>query len=146
MTCCDTMSDYLLVKYRCKPGMCPCPKIIEQFYGPCTGHDIVSIGAVHITDLVFLDDALIFAETTEILSEARESQSQQAKPLGLRVSWIGTNGHAFSVIVDATNASIPVSYENGEVRQTFTHICSVIYSPTGCEPEIHLDWDESGLR
>ena len=45
-----------------------------------------SFGTVRITDLDFADDAVIFAKTTEVLVEAFESLSEEAVPLGLRVS------------------------------------------------------------
>ena len=46
----------------------------------------VSVGAVWITYLDIADDAVIFADTTEVLSEALVSLSEEADPLGLRVS------------------------------------------------------------
>ena len=59
----------------------------------------VSFGTVRITDLHFEDDAVIFAETTEVLPRA----------LGLRVSWIKTKVEALGDILDATPESIAVS-------------------------------------
>ena len=54
--------------------------------------------------LTFADDAVIFTETTEVILEALESLSEEAEPLGLRVSWIKTNSwiQAFGDILDAT--------------------------------------------
>ena len=43
---------------------------------------------VWITGLHLADDPLIFADTTEVLSVAFESLSEETEPLGLRVSWI----------------------------------------------------------
>ena len=40
-------------------------------------------GTVRITDLDIADDAVIFAETTEVLAGALHSLSEEAEPLGL---------------------------------------------------------------
>ena len=97
----------------------------------------VSFGIIRITDLDFADDAVICAETTEVLVDALESLSEEADPLGLRVSWIKTNVQAFGDILDATVESIPVNGENVEVTQTFTYLGSVIHSSTSCELEVN---------
>ena len=52
---------------------------------------------------------MIFAETTEVLSEALVSLSEEAEPLALRVSWIKSKVQAFVDILDATTESIPAS-------------------------------------
>ena len=46
----------------------------------------VSIGTVRITDIDFADDAVIFAQTTDIHARALDMLSEEAEPLGLRVS------------------------------------------------------------
>ena len=61
----------------------------------------VSFGNVQITDLDFADDAVIFAETVESITEALETLSEEAEPLGLRVSWIKTKIQAFGDILEA---------------------------------------------
>ena len=89
---------------------------LQNLRGPCTGKDVgaksgcggLSFGTVQITDLDFADDAVLFAERTEVLAGALDSLSQEAEPLGLRVSWIKTNVQAFDDILDATVESIPV--------------------------------------
>ena len=55
----------------------------------------VSFGTVQITDLDFADDAIIFAETTEVLAGALDLLSEEAEPLGLQISWINTKVQAF---------------------------------------------------
>ena len=62
----------------------------------------VPFGTVRFTDRDFADDAVIFAETTEVLAGALDLLSERAEPLGLRVSWIKTKVQAFSNILDAT--------------------------------------------
>ena len=97
----------------------------------------MSFGTVRITDLDFADDAVIFAETTEVLTGALDSLSEEAEPLGLRVSWIKTKVQAFGDTLDATVESIPVNGENVEVTQTFTCLGSVIHSSTSCDLEVN---------
>ncbi|KAG0707868.1 hypothetical protein GWK47_024109 [Chionoecetes opilio] len=46
-----------------------------------------SVGNTKFTDLVFADDAVIFAEYLEVLVMALEALHEEAKPLGLEVSW-----------------------------------------------------------
>ena len=50
----------------------------------------VSFGTVRGIDLVFADDAIILAETTEVLVKALDSLSEEAKPLLLGVYRIKT--------------------------------------------------------
>ena len=90
---------------------------------------------VHI--LFVSNGTVIFAETTEIPAGALDLLSEEAEPLGLRVSWIKTKVRASGDILDATVESIPVNGENVEVKQTFTYLGSVIHSSTSCEQEVN---------
>ncbi|KAG0721849.1 Mitochondrial ribonuclease P protein 1 [Chionoecetes opilio] len=54
-----------------------------------------SLGNTKITDLVFADDAVIFAESLEVLVMALEALHEEAKPLGLEVSWLTTKVQVF---------------------------------------------------
>ena len=94
-------------------------------------------GTVRITDLDFADDAVIIAETTEVLAGALDLLSEEAEPLELRVSWIKTKVQAFGDILHATVESIPVSGKNVEVSQTFTYLGSVIHSSTSRGLEVN---------
>ena len=49
-------------------------------------HCGASFSNTKITDVVFVDDAVIFAESLEVLVMAR-TLHEEAKPLGLQVSW-----------------------------------------------------------
>ena len=80
----------------------------------------VSFGEVRITDLDFADDAVILAETVDVLAEALDTMGQEAGPLGLRVSWVKTKIQAFGDILDAAVDSITVDCENVEVVDAFT--------------------------
>ena len=49
-----------------------------------------SFGNVKISDLDFVDDAVIFAETLDILLGALEVLIEESELLGLQVSWVKT--------------------------------------------------------
>ena len=97
----------------------------------------VSFATVRITDLDFADDAVIFAETTKVLAGALDTLSEEAEPLGLRVSWMKTKVLAFGDKVDAIVESIAENGENVEVTQRLTYLGSVIHSSTSCELEVY---------
>ena len=59
-----------------------------------------------ITDLVFADDAVIFAESLEVLVMALKALHKEAKPLGLQVSWTKTEVQVFGGLLDETVQSI----------------------------------------
>ena len=63
-------------------------------------HCGASVGNTKITDLVFADDAVIFAETLEILKLALGALHEEAKPLGLKVSWPKTKVRVFGGLLD----------------------------------------------
>ena len=63
---------------------------------------------VKIADPDFADDAVIFAETRDILSGALEVLNEELEPLGLRASWVKTKTQAFNDILDNALLSVPV--------------------------------------
>jgi len=95
-----------------------------------------SFGDVRITDLDFADDAVILAETLDVLTEALETLTVEAEPLGLRVSWIKTKIQDFGSILDAATKSCHVVGEKVEVVEKFTYLGSVVHSSTSCEAEV----------
>ena len=101
-----------------------------------------SFGNVKISDLDFADDAVIFAETLDILLGALEVLNEESEPLGLRVSWVKTKIQAFNDILDAALLSVPVCGEDVEVVESFTYLSSDIHISTGCESEVNrrLGW------
>ena len=137
--CDGTISDYFPVNTGVRQGCA-----LTNF-NTCMDHVLVRMseksgcrvpfGTVRITDLDSVDDAVIFAETPEILREALESLSEEAEPLGLQVSWMKTKIQAFGEILDVTIESIPVSGKN-VVKLKLTHFCSVIHSSTSCELQV----------
>ncbi|KAG0719065.1 Retrovirus-related Pol polyprotein from type-1 retrotransposable element R2 [Chionoecetes opilio] len=68
-----------------------------------------SVGNTKITDLVFADDAVIFAESLEVLGMALEALHEEAKPLGLEVSWLKTKVQVFGDLLDEAVQSVPVN-------------------------------------
>ena len=54
-----------------------------------------SFGNVKISDLDFTDDAVIFAETLDIILGALEMLNEEFEPLGLLVSSVKTKIQAF---------------------------------------------------
>ena len=78
-----------------------------------------------------------YVETIEVLAGPLDLLSEEAEPLGFRVSWIKTKVQAFDDIPDATVESIPVNGGNVEVTQTFTYLGSVIHSSISCELEVN---------
>ena len=78
-----------------------------------------SFGNVKISDLDFADDAVIFAETLDILLLALEVLNEELEPLWLQVSWVKTKIQAFNEILDAAILSVPVCEE-----ERFTYLGS----------------------
>ena len=93
---------------------------------------------VKISDLDFADDAVIFAETLDILLGALEVLNEESEPLGLWVSGVKTKIQAFNDILDAAILSVPVCGEDVEVKERFTFLGSDIHVSAGCEPEVNI--------
>ena len=53
-----------------------------------------------LSDHDFADDAVIFAETLEILLRSLVVLNEESEPLGFRVSWAKTKIQAFNDILD----------------------------------------------
>ena len=92
---------------------------------------------IKISDLDFADDAIIFAETRDILLGALKMLNEESEPLGLRVSWVKTMIQAFSDILDAAILSVPVCGKDVEFTERFTYLGSDIHVSAGCEPEVN---------
>ena len=103
-----------------------------------------SFGNVKISDLDFADDAVIFAETLDILLGALEVLNEESQPLGLRVSWVKTNFQAFIDILDAAFLPVPICGEDVEVTERFTYLGSDIHVSAGCESEVNRRLDGPG--
>ena len=75
-------------------------------------HCGASVGNIKITDLVFADDAAIFAESLEVLVMALEALHEEVRPLGLNVSWAKTKVQVFGGVLDETVQSVHACGEN----------------------------------
>ena len=74
----------------------------------------------------------------DILLGALEVLNEELKLLGLWVSWVKTNIHAFNDILDAAILSVPaVCGEAVEVTERFTYLGSDIQVSAGCQPEVN---------
>jgi len=96
-----------------------------------------SFGNVKISDLNFADDAVIFAETLNILLGALKVLNEESEPLGLLVSWVKTKIQAFNDILDAAVLFVPVWGEDVDVMKKFTYLGSDSHVFAGCEPEVN---------
>ena len=95
-----------------------------------------SVGNTKITDLVFADDAVIFAETLEVLVMALESLHEEAKPLGLKVSWPKTKVQVFGGLLDETVQSVHACGEDIAISEHFTYLGSVVHNNGGSRHEV----------
>ena len=96
-----------------------------------------SFGNVKISDLDFADDAVIFAETLDILLGVLGVVNEESEPLGLRVSWVKTKIQAFNDILYAAVLSVAVCGEDVEVVERFIFLGSDIHVSAGCESEVN---------
>ena len=91
-------------------------------------HCGASVGNTKITDLVFADDAVILAESLEVLVLALEALHEDAKPLGLQVSWPKTKVQVFGGLLDETVQSVRACGEDIDVSENFIYLGSVVHN------------------
>ena len=73
------------------------------------------------------DDAVIFAETLDIVLGALEVLNEELEPLGFRISWVKTKIQAFIDILDAAILSVPVCGED-VVTERFITLAVILMS------------------
>ncbi|KAG0720925.1 LINE-1 retrotransposable element ORF2 protein [Chionoecetes opilio] len=95
-----------------------------------------SVGNTKITDLVFADDAVIFAESLEVLVMALEALHEEAKPLGLEVSWLKTKVQVFGDLLDEAVQSVHACGEDIEILKSFAYLGSAVHNDGGSHQEI----------
>ncbi|KAG0729032.1 tRNA (uracil(54)-C(5))-methyltransferase [Chionoecetes opilio] len=95
-----------------------------------------SVGNTKITDLVFADDAVIFAESLEVLVMALEALHEEAKPLGLKVSWLKTKVQVFGDLLDEAVQSVHACGEDIEILESFTYLGSAVHNDGGSHQEV----------
>ena len=92
MKYCGGMSSFFPVHMEVRQGCVLAPSLFNSCMDWVLGsaanqsHCGASVGNTKITDLVFADDAVIFAESLEVLLIALEVLYEETKPLGLQFS------------------------------------------------------------
>ena len=125
--------------------MRPCSIIFQYLHGLDTGrvvhqsHCGASFGNAKITDLVFANDAVIFTESLEVLVMAFKTLHEEAKPLGLRVSWPKTKVQVFKGLLDETVQSIHACSEDIDILDSLKYLGSVVHNNGGSRQEV-LRW------
>ncbi|KAG0728745.1 Retrovirus-related Pol polyprotein from type-1 retrotransposable element R2 [Chionoecetes opilio] len=95
-----------------------------------------SVGNTKIADLVFADDAVIFAESLEVLVMALEALHEEAEPLGLEVSWLKTKVQVFGDLLDEAVQSVHACGEDIEILESFTYLGSAVHNDGGSRQEV----------
>ncbi|KAG0715742.1 Cyclin-dependent kinase 8 [Chionoecetes opilio] len=73
-----------------------------------------------------LKAGVIFAESLEVLVMALEALHEEAKPLGLEVSWLKTKVQMFGGLLDETVQSVHACSEDIEILESFTYLGSAL--------------------
>ena len=138
VSCGGTMSDLFTVV----TGVCQGCVLAPTLFSTCMDWMLgrmserssfsASFGSVKISDLDFADNAVIFAETLDILFGDLEVLLKESEPLRLWVSWVKTKIQAFNDILDAAILSVPVCGEEVVVTERFTYLGSDIHVSAGC--------------
>ena len=89
------------------------------------------LSPTQITDLVFADDAAVFAESLEVLVMALEALHDEVKRLGLTASWVKTKVQVFGGVLDETVHSVHACGEDIEILKSFTYLGSVVHNDGG---------------
>lgn len=85
-----------------------------------------SNGEEKFTDHDFVDDAVIFVESTEAPIRVLERLSEESECLGLWVSWIKSKIQAFNYLLDTVATSLPVCGKSINLFERFIYLGSDI--------------------
>ena len=91
-------------------------------------HCGATLGNIKVTDLDFADDVAILSESLETLVAALDAFSNEAKPLGLEVSWTKTKVQEFGDLLGEPVQSVRACGEDIEVTESFTYLGSVVHN------------------
>ncbi|XP_069981083.1 uncharacterized protein [Penaeus vannamei] len=86
-----------------------------------------TLGNIKVTDLDFADDVTILSESLEPLVVALDAFSNEAKPLGLQVSWTKTKIQDFGGLLREPDQSIRACGEDTEATESFTYLGSAVH-------------------
>ena len=95
------------------------------------------IGDVQITDLDFADDCVFLAEVMDILSSALSVMAEEARPLGLEISWTKTKVQCLSDFLCDMPAALPVVDEKISLVDSFLYLGSTISSDCRSDPDVY---------
>ena len=139
------MSSFFPLHTRVRQGCILAP----SFFNTCMdwvlsrvvneSHCGASVGNTKITDLVFADDTVIFAESLEVLVMVLEALHEEAKPLGFQVSWPKSKVQVFGVLLDETVQCIHACDEDIDILDSFKYLGSVVHNNCGSRQEV-LRW------
>ncbi|KAG0710786.1 putative epidermal cell surface receptor [Chionoecetes opilio] len=79
---------------------------------------------------------IIFAESLEVLVMALEALHEEAKPLGLEVSWLKTKVQVFGGLLDEAVQSVHACGEDIEILESFTYLGSAVHNDRGSRQEV----------
>jgi hypothetical protein len=77
------------------------------------------IGDVKVTDLDFADDCVFLAEVMDVLSSALRVMAEEARPLGLEISWTKTKVQCLSDFLGDMPDTLPVEDEEASFVDSF---------------------------
>ena len=132
--CGGSISDFFPVTTGVRQGCVIAPTLFNVCMDWVLGRSVegsscgTSIGNFKLTDLDFADDAVIFAETLEVLELALEALHEETKPLGLKVSWTKTKIQDFGNLLGPDTQSVHVCGEDIEVVESFTYLGSAVHN------------------
>ena len=105
-------------------------RVVDQ--SPCRA----SVDNTKITDLAFTNDAVIFAESLEVLVMALKTLHKGTKPLGLQVSWPMTKVQVFGGLLSETIQSIHACDEDIDILDCFTYLGSMVHNNSASCQEV----------
>ena len=95
-------------------------------------HCGATLGNVKVTDLDFTDDVAILSESLETLVVALDAFSNEAKPLGLEVSWTKTKIQDFGDLLGEPVRSVRACGEALKSQRAL-HTLIVQFITLGCQ-------------
>ena len=133
----DVSSSFFPVHTGVRQGFIPAPSLFNTCVNWILGrivdqsHCRASVGNSNITDLVFADDAVIFAKSLEVLVMALKALLEEATSLGLQVSSSKIKVQVFGSLLDETIQFIYACGESIDILDHLIYLGRVIYNNGG---------------